>query len=448
MNLYSVPTESEKETMLKAIGVSGIDDLFRDIPQHLYLDRDDHIAAGMSEYEAVSRLQGLADMNVVGTSYLGCGSYDRIIPSAVRHLASLPAFLTSYTPYQPEISQGTLQAIFEYQTMICEMTGMSVSNASLYDGHTAASEAVVMARGAKRKGNVLLVSETIHPNTIAVVRTHISSTDIEIKILPETDGVLRLDTLQSMMDESVIGVLVQTPNIFGYVEDYTGFAECIHAHKAQFIISSDPVALGAIPSQGDWGADIAIGDIQPFGIARCFGGPSAGYIAVGDKLMRKLPGRIVGETVDNRGNRAFVLTLQAREQHIKRERATSNICSNQAHVALTASIYLSMLGFAGVREVATQSAAKAHYLAGALASVPGLAQKANSPFLGEFTLEFPGGKQAATFLAGMREHGIFAGVHLGELDPAFDGLVAVAVTEKRTKEELDAYVSAAEGVMA
>ncbi len=447
MNPYSVPTKSEKEIMLKAIGVDSIHDLFKDIPSHLYLESCDHIPEGITEHEAILKLQELANMNMVGTSYLGCGSYDRIIPSAVKHLASLPAFLTSYTPYQPEISQGSLQAIFEYQTMICELTGMDVSNASLYDGHTAASEAVVMARGAKRKGNVILVSETIHPNTLAVLRTHISSSDIVVKILPETDGVLRLETLESMMDEEVIGVLVQTPNIFGYIEDYTGFADCIHSHKAKFIISSDPIDLGLIPSQGDWGADIAIGDIQPFGISRSFGGPSAGYIAVKDKMMRKLPGRIVGETVDTRGNRAFVLTLQAREQHIKRERATSNICSNQAHVALTASIYISLVGNAGIRQVALQSAQKAHFLSSALKDIPGLSLYGSAPFLGEFTLKFSNTELVMKFLNGMKAKGIFAGIHLGELHEQFSTLVTVAVTEKRKKRQLEEYITAAKEVL-
>lgn len=447
MNPYSVPTEKEKADMLSAIGVESIADLFNDIPAHLYLDQCTQIPEGISEFEAIRKLQELSHMNTLGTSYLGCGSYDRIIPSAVSHLASLPPFLTSYTPYQPEISQGTLQAIFEYQSMICELTGMDVSNASLYDGHTAASEAVVMANTAKRKGHRLLVSSTIHPNTLRVIRTHISHSDLSITVLPATNGVVTLETLESMMGDDVVGVLVQSPNIMGYLEDYTGFADCIHSHKAQFIISSDPIALGIIPSQNDWNADIAIGDIQPFGVASCFGGPSAGYIAVKEKMLRKLPGRIVGETVDTHGQRSFVLTLQAREQHIKRERATSNICSNQAHVALTAAIYMSLVGWRGIQQVAEQSYHKAHYLFNALTAIDGVEPVSGVPFIGEFTLRLGSSRRAKMFLDEMRSHGIFAGVHLGDLAEEFDGLITVSVTEKRTKSEMDSYIAFAKEVL-
>jgi len=433
--------------MLDAIGVKSIDELFKDVPSHLYLDSCTQIPKGMSEYEAIKQLESLASMNIQGVSYLGCGSYDRIIPAAVTHLSSLPTFLTSYTPYQPEISQGMLQATFEYQTMICELTGMDVSNASLYDGHTAASEAVVMARNAKRKGNVLLVSSTIHPNTLQVLQTHFSQSDLIIKMIPEHHGVIALDTLKEMMSDEVVGVLVQTPNILGCIEDYTGFAACIHAYKAKFIISSDPIALGIIPSQGDWGADIAIGDIQPLGIASCFGGPSAGYIAVHEKMMRKLPGRIVGQSVDTHGQRAFVLTLQAREQHIKRGRATSNICSNQAQTALTSAIYMSLVGWNGIREAAQQSLSKAHYLCDALKMMDGISIRDDAPYLGEFTLDFTSVEPAKKFLAAMRAHGIFAGVHLGDLSHEFDGLVTVSVTEKRTKDELDTYIASAKEVL-
>ncbi len=447
MNPYSVPTSEEKSVMLKAIGLSSIRELFSDIPSHLYLESCTDIPQGVSEYEALRHLESLAEMNTLGVSYLGCGSYDHIIPSAVSHLSSLPSFLTAYTPYQPEVSQGTLQAIFEYQTMICEITGMDVSNASLYDGHTAASEAVVMARNAKRKGNILLVSETIHPNTLSVIKTHMSHSDLQIQTIAANDGVVKLADLEAMLSPEVIGVLVQSPNIYGCVEDYSGFADRIHAHKAMFIISSDPMALGVIPSQGDWGADIAIGDIQPFGIPTCFGGPSAGYIAVHEKLLRKLPGRIVGESTDSSGRRAFVLTLQAREQHIKRERATSNICSNQAQVALTASMYLSLTGWNGVREAAVQSLTKAHFLYEALQSVSSIEPAFSSPFIGEFTIDLGSAEQAGAFLSGMREHGIFAGVHLGELDASMAGLIAVSVTEKRTKAELAQYVHSAQEVL-
>lgn len=448
MNPYSVLTEEEKSLLLDAVGISSVDDLFSDVPASLYQSKCDLLEQGISEFEALKKLTELSEMNIRYPSFLGCGSYDHIIPSAVTHLSTLPQFLTSYTPYQPEVSQGTLQAIFEFQSMIVDLTGLEVSNASLYDGHTAASEAVVMASLSKRKGSVLLVSETIHPYTLQVLKTHTAHAGISIELIPHRDGRIVLEDLKRMISPEVTGVLVQSPNIFGILEDYTGFAEIVHEHKALLIISSNPMSLGVLKTPAEWGADIAIGDVQPFGIPACFGGPSAGYIACTKRLMRRLPGRIVGESVDVNGKRAFVLTLQAREQHIKRERASSNICSNQAQTALTAAVYMSIAGPSGLREVISQSYAKACYLAEALRSA-GLEEAFPSqPHLGEFTLRFPDAEAARYFLKQMQQKGIFAGVHLGDLSSGLSSLVAVSVTEKRTKEELDRYIQAAREVTA
>ncbi|MGM0432174.1 MAG: aminomethyl-transferring glycine dehydrogenase subunit GcvPA [Spirochaetota bacterium] len=446
MNPYSVPTEQEKQQMLKAIGVSSVSDLFSDIPEAIRLTEDPGVMPeGVSEHEALEELKALARENKLGTSFLGCGSYDRIIPAAVHHLANLPAFLTSYTPYQPEVSQGTLQAMFEYQSMICELTGLDVTNASLYDGHTAAAEAVMIARSVKRRGGRLLISETVHPHTVEVIKTHLLGADIDIEMVPQKDGVTDLAALEKQVDADTVAVLGQSPNIFGYAEDFSDIAQGVQQHKGLLIVSANPSSLGLLKSPGEQAADIAVGDLQPFGIPACFGGPSAGYITARQSLLRKLPGRIVGETQDHTGRRAYVLTLQAREQHIKRERATSNICSNQAQAALTASIYIALVGFQGIREAAWHSACKAAYLRSGLEG-QGLSLYGSGSSVGEFTIQLP---EAEEFLQRMyREYGIFAGVHLGALKESLEGLVTVSVTEKRTKAELDAYLNAAREVLA
>jgi glycine dehydrogenase subunit 1 len=448
MNPYSVPTRDERQQMLDAVGADRIEDLFADIPETIRVSGFADIPRGISEFEALNELKALSSMNILGTSFLGCGCSDRIVPAAVAHLSSLPTFLTSYTPYQPEVSQGTLQAMFEYQSMICELTGMDVTNASLYDGHTAAAEALMIARNAKRKGRDLLISSTVHPHTVSVIKTHILGSDLQVRMIPESNGVTDTAELKRLLGDETAAVLVQSPNIFGCLEDFSGVSETVHAYKALFIISADPVSLGVVRTPGEWGADIAVGDLQPFGIPASFGGPSAGFITAKEKLLRKLPGRIVGETRDIQGQRAFVLTLQAREQHIKRERATSNICSNQAHAALTSAIYMALVGYDGIREVSRQSLCKASYLKGKLKKIKGFTIYSNAPTLGEFTFTLGSANQARTFLKKMhRRFGIFAGVHLGDLNPDFDGLICAAVTEKRTKSELDRYCKAAEEVL-
>ena len=446
---YLPQTETEIREMLSDIAVSGIDELFRDIPDSVRLKRPLELPEGKSEFEVVRELAGLAGKNRTdAVSFLGFGSYDHLIPSVVDHLVSRSEFYTSYTPYQAEMSQGILQAIFEFQSMITELTGLDVSNASLYDGHTAAVEAASMALQVSKKRDTILYSSTIHPFTKDVLHTHFHGMDVKLMSVDERGGVLGREDLERKLTDRVAGVIVQSPNVFGFLEEYSGLADVLHANGTLFVISANPLSLGLLKSPGEWGADIALGDVQPFGLSRYFGGPTAGYIAAREELLRRMPGRIVGRTLDRDGKRAFVLTLQAREQHIKRERATSNICSNQALAALAATVYMTVLGKTGIREAAEQNLQKAHYLCRRLVSETDAALLSERPFFNEFTLTLPGesgtdgGGTVSTVLNGMRKSGILAGVAAGRYFPQYPHCVTVAVTEKRTKPELDAYVNA------
>ncbi|RKX75462.1 MAG: aminomethyl-transferring glycine dehydrogenase subunit GcvPA [Spirochaetes bacterium] len=437
---YLPHTEEEIAEMLTTIGVSSIDELFSDIPEAMRLKGSINIPQGISEYEVFRHLHELSEKNITDkVSFLGCGSYDHIVPSTVKHIMGRSEFYTSYTPYQAEISQGILQSIFEYQSLICELTSMDVSNASLYDGHTAASEAAVMALNMVRKSDTILFSETIHPATKQVLKTYFLGTDIKLKEIGQSDGTTSLKYLKENLTPQVAGVIVQSPNFFGYIEDYTGFADAIHDNKSLFVISSNPISLGVLKSQGEWGADIAIGDTQPLGLPQYFGGPTVGYIAAREKCLRKMPGRISGQTVDTDGDRAFVLTLQAREQHIKRERATSNICSNQALAALANAVYLSTVGKEGFQEVSRQNLQKAHYLFERLTGELSLKPLYERPFFNEFSLVLD--RKASQVITEMENENILGGVALDRFfSKDFDNVMAVAVTEKRTREELDKYV--------
>lgn len=434
---YLPQTEGDIKEMLKVIGVKNVDDLFADIPDSIIRKEPLALPKGKSEYEVYKTMETLAKKNNRGISFMGCGSYDHLIPSVVKHVIRQPTFYTAYTPYQGEISQGILQSIFEFQTQICELTGLDVSNASLYDGHTAASEAVTIALNTRKKADTILVSETLHPHTLEVVKTFFSDVDVKFKTIKADNYVTSFEDMKTQLDDSVAAVLVQTPNFYGWVEDLTGFADAVHANKSLLLVSSNPMSLGVLKSQKDWGADVAIGDTQVFGLDKYFGGPSVGYMAVTEKLMRKIPGRVVGQTVDKEGKRAFVLTLQAREQHIKRERATSNICSNQALAALANSVYLSTVGWTGLQEAAVQSSAKAHYLYDRLTGDLGLKPLANNEFLYEFTIILP---NAEKVLAELKEEGVFGGVALKQFYPDLADAVTIAVTEKRSREEIDLFV--------
>ena len=443
---YLPHTEQEIQQMLADIGVAGIDELFADIPEKIRHKGELKLPKSQSELEVYTRLQALSDKNRHAVSFLGAGSYDHLIPSTVGAIMGRTEFYTSYTPYQAEISQGVLQAIFEFQTMMCELTSLEVSNASLYDGHTAASEACALAINSTRKTDTILYSNTIHPYTKQVLETFFEDLEVNLVELPEKEGVLDTSAIKAQLSDKVAALLVQSPNIYGILEDYSGLADLLHKNRSLFIVSSNPMSLGALKSQGEWGADIAIGDTQPFGLPAYYGGPSVGYIAATEKVLRKMPGRIVGQTEDEEGKRAFVLTLQAREQHIKRERATSNICSNQALAALGTTVYLATVGKQGLKELSVQNMQKAHYLAEKLQKEAGIELMADQPFFNEFTLKLP--KPAAEVAAAMEKDGIFAGVALKELDASMpDTLLTVAVTEKRTAAEMDRYVQSIKGAL-
>ena len=446
MFAYLPHTESEIREMLSGIGAASIDDLFADIPEDIRFKDRLGFEAGASELEVCRRLHSLSKANTEAVSFLGAGTYDHVIPAVVPAITGRTEFYTSYTPYQPEISQGVLQAIFEFQTMMCELTSLDVSNASLYDGHTAASEACALAINSTRKRDTILYSATIHPYTKQVMATYFSDLPVKLVEVPEKGGIVDLEAVKELLDDQVAALLVQTPNFYGFLEDYAGIADILHENKSLFIVSSNPLSLGVLKSQGEWGADIAIGDTQPFGLSMYFGGPSVGYIAAAEKLMRKMPGRIVGQTLDEDGKRAFVLTLQAREQHIKRERATSNICSNQALAALATTVYLSTLGKEGLKEIALLNMQKAHYLSERLLSELPVQLYAGQSFFNEFTIELP--KPARQICERMEKDGFFGGVPLHTLHPQYsERLLMIAVTEKRSRDELDRYVECMKGAL-
>jgi len=446
---YIPHTDEDRKVMLEAIGLSSMEELFSGLSEDILLSDSVPISHGRTEDEVQRMIDSIAQRNVRGIPFLGCGCYDHIIPSTVEALSSLPSFVTAYTPYQAEMSQGLLQAIYEFQSMICEITSMDVANASLYDGANAASEAASLMVGAKRHASVVLVSSTLHPFTLQVLQTWVKGTGKSLRIVKEKDGVVDLSLLSSLLDSTCAGLIVQSPNRYGLLESYEGVAEILHEQKALFAISNDPLSLAMQKSPGQWNADIAIGDTQSLGLPLAFGGPSCGFMAVKEALLRKLPGRLVGLTEDGKGRKGFTLTFQAREQHIKRERATSNICSNQALAALMTTIHLSSLGWDGMLEAANQSYAKAHYLAYHLAQLPGMTLVWDKPFWCEFPLVFSDSKRLRKFMQELRNEGIFAGVRLSTLTRKVkDELVLlVAVTEKRSREELELYLAAARRVM-
>ena len=360
---YLPMTETDKQAMLETIGVSSVDELFSDIPEQIQFKREYNIKKAKSESSLLKELSQLAAKNAdlrSNTSFLGAGVYDHYIPVIVDHVISRSEFYTAYTPYQPEISQGELQAIFEFQTMICELTGMDVANSSMYDGGTALAEAAMLSAAHTRRKKVL-VSSAVHPQSKEVLNTYAKGQHLDVIEIPYKNGVTDVEALNELIDQDTAAVIVQYPNFFGGIEALKEIEEVAHTGKALFVVSSNPLALGILTPPGKLGADIVIGDAQPFGIPTAFGGPHCGYFAVTKKLMRKVPGRLVGQTVDEEGRRGFVLTLQAREQHIRREKATSNICSNQALNALAASVAMTALGKKGVHEMAQQNIQKAHY---------------------------------------------------------------------------------------
>ena len=431
MNKYFPHTEEDLQAMLEKVGCKSLDDLYAQIPDSIRFKDDYQIPLGLSELEVRQAFELLGSQNKQLTCFAGLGVYDHYTPSVIPALLSRSEFLTSYTPYQAEISQGTLHYIFEYQSMMAELTGMDISNASMYDGTTACAEAMMMAVAAGKKQNKVLVSEGLNPKTREVLDTYALHHGIELETLPLKDGVTDLSVANF---DGVAGVIVQQPNVFGIVEDFTGFADACHEHKALFIIDSVAADLAVLKTPGEWGADIAVGDGQSLGIPMQFGGPYVGYMCCTEKLIRKMPGRIVGMTKDSRNQRAFVLTLQAREQHIRRQKATSNICSNQSLMALFVTIYLSLMGKQGMKEAAQLSYAGAHYLCDKLLETGRFRLVYDKPFFNEFYVKYDG--DVDTLYQRFIDAGILGGVKLE------DGLL-FAVTEKRTKEEIDNLVKIA-----
>lgn len=434
-NKFIPHTPEDIAGMMEKVGIRSLDELYGDIPAEVVLSRDYLIPSEMSEVEIRRHFDELASKNSKLTVFAGGGVYDHYAPSVIPHLLSRSEFYTAYTPYQPEISQGTLQYIFEYQSIICELTGMEVSNASMYDGATATAEAMFMMVASARKKNRVLLSATLRENVADVVRTYADFRGIEITLVPEKDGVTDLEALKAELDKGdVAGVILPQPNKYGIIEDFTGVADMVRAAKAQWTLNADISALAVLKTPAEWGADIACGDGQTLGMPMQFGGPYLGFIATGKANIRKMPGRVVGATKDAEGKRAFVLTLQAREQHIRREKATSNICSNQSLMALYAVIYVALMGKEGLKEVNTLSANGARYLHDRLVET-GLFREAfpDKPFLKEFTLAADG-LDVDDMMRRLAADGFMAGVALG------DGRVAFAITEKRSKEEIDRFV--------
>ena len=431
MGSYIPSTPREREEMLRALGLQDFRDLYRDVPQEMYLDGGPDIPAGMSECEVNRAVSAMAAKNRVFSTVLrGAGAYDHYIPSIVKFIPNKEEFLTAYTPYQAEMSQGVLQSIFEYQTMICELTGMDVSNASVYDGATAAAEAAAMCRDRKRR--VTLVSAAAHPDTINTIRTYCYGTGDEMRIVPMKDGRTDPDALREMLGDDVASFYVQQPNFYGQFEAAETLGEIVHDHGAMYIMGCHPISLAIVKTPRDCGADVAVGEGQPLGMPLSFGGPYLGYMATTAKHMRKLPGRIVGETTDSKGERAYVLSLQAREQHIRREKAGSNICSNQALCALTASVYMAAMGPDGMAEAARQSMAKAHYLAEGLTAIDGVTLRYTGPFFHEFVTDMP---RADEVLDALEKADILGGL------PVENGGILWCATEKADRAALDRAIA-------
>lgn len=442
MHPYIPHTDEDIAVMLDKIGIETVDALFGDIDQRSHLSRPLDLPEVHSERAIINKLTEISMKNIDSGNWLnfaGGGIYEHLIPTIVPALLSRSEFYTAYTPYQPEISQGTLQAIFEYQTMITELTGLDVANASHYDGSTALAEAAFMACGATRRSKVL-VSDTLHPEAIKVLSTYLSYKDLTLEVVTseEVTGMVTLAALESSMDKEVAAYITATPNFYGIVEDLEGFSDLLHTNKSQLILMCNPMSLALYKSPGEWGADIAVGDGQVFGNTMNYGGPSLGYIACTKKLMRKMPGRIVGETVDLNGKRGYVLTLQAREQHIRREKATSNITSNQALNALAATIYLSLLGHNGICEVAKRSRINALYLMDQLSKIEGVEIVHDGEHYNEFLIAV---NEVHDFYDKMGDFQIVPGI-------ITDQGILVASTEIHSKDDLDCYIEAVKEVLA
>lgn len=437
---YLPMTESDKQEMLHTIGVESTEELFSDIPKEIRFKGKMDLKKPANEFQLKKELSEMAKKNADlnnYSSFLGAGVYDHFIPSVVDHVISRSEFYTAYTPYQPEISQGELQAIFEFQTMICELTGMDVANSSMYDGGTALAEAVTLSAG-QTKRKKILVSRAIHPESQAVIETYAKGHNLEIVKIDYQNGQTDLQQLNNELDENTASVVMQYPNFFGQIEPLHEVDELIRQqNKTMFIVSSNPLALGYLTPPGAFDADIVVGDTQVFGIPAQFGGPHCGYFATTDKLKRKAPGRLVGQTTDEDGQRGFVLTLQAREQHIRRDKATSNICSNQALNALASSVAMSSIGKKGLKKMAVLNMQKARYMKQRLEAA-GIPVITDGAFFNELVIKLS--RDIGVVNEKLLAKGIIGGYDLSQAYPDLKGQMLIAVTELRTKEEIDTFV--------
>jgi glycine dehydrogenase subunit 1 len=443
---YISNTDADREHMLRAIGVSSIEDLFEGVPAALRASRKLEVPGPLSEIELVRHMRALTSMNRNGdevTSFLGGGVYDSAVPAVVRHVTAMPQFSTAYTPYQAEVSQGTLQAIYEFQSLIVRLTGMEVANASMYDGATAAAEAALMAVAATKRQKVL-VARTVNPSTREVLRTYVSATGIELVELRERGGVTDTDALAAHVADAA-AVVIQHPNFFGLLEPMGAIGDTARSAGSLFVASVDPVSLALLAPPGHYGAEIAVGEAQCLGSPVGFGGPLLGFMATRRSHVRRLPGRIVGATVDSEGRRGFVMTLQTREQHIRREKATSNICTNQALVALAATVYLSLLGETGFKDLATAITSKAHYAADLLARIPGVRLPFGRRFFREFVIELP--LAADKVKRELAEVGIWPGLRCACFYEGMERCLLVSVTERHTLHDIDSLSSALESII-
>ncbi|MGN8646629.1 aminomethyl-transferring glycine dehydrogenase subunit GcvPA [Gracilibacillus sp. HCP3S3_G5_1] len=436
---YLPDTKQDQQNMLELLNVESIDDLFEDIPESIRLTEELTIPKALPEASLMKRMRQLATQNTNTNQYsffLGAGTYDHYIPSVVHHMISRSEFYTAYTPYQPEISQGELQAIFEFQTMICELTGMDVANSSMYDGFTSVSEAAALAVATTKRSKVL-VSQAVHPEARDILTTAATGPAYHVEEIGLAADITDIQDIEVKTNDQTAAIIVQYPNFFGSVEDLSEIKKIAQANGALLIVSANPLALALLQAPGKLGADIVVGDMQPLGIPMSFGGPHCGYFTVTKKLMRKIPGRIVGQTTDAQGNRGFTLTLQAREQHIRREKATSNICSNQALNALASAVFMSALGKHGVRKMAKLNIEKADYMAKSL-SEKGFIVKNQGPFFNEFIVELPVSVYEAN--RQLLKAGIIGGYDLSK-HYDLENQMLIAVTEQRTKEEIDHFVT-------
>ena len=439
---YFLNNADDQKSMLKSIGVESIDDLFAMVPRELRLGRPLKIPPALGELELTAHLSELAAKNDPagsGLCFLGGGSYDHFIPAVVDYIASRSEFVTSYTPYQPEVSQGNLQALFEYQTLIAQLTGMDYSNSSLYDGGSAAAEAVLMAMSVTRRPGRVLVARSVHPDYRQILATYLANLDVELVTLDTPGGTLDPAALRAAVNDKTACLLLQQPNFFGCVEEMGTLARIVHEAGASLVASVDPISMGLLKRPGDAGADIVVAEGQSLGTPMQFGGPYLGILACREPLLRRMPGRLVGQTVDRRGRRCWVLTLQTREQHIRRDKATSNICTNQALLAVRAAIYLATMGPTGLADVANLCLQKAHYALQRLTASERLQPAFPQPTFKEFVVRVRDGR-VDELLAKAQSAGIFAGLPLGRWYPELKDCLLVAVTEKRTKAEIDKLV--------